>query len=46
MQGCSDTILKNIIVDPMPKADFTVNDSGQCLSGNNFMFTNKFMNKI
>ncbi|HPD65556.1 MAG TPA: PKD domain-containing protein [Bacteroidia bacterium] len=39
-KGCSDSIIKEVYVKPMPKALFTVNDSMQCLSGNQFDFQN------
>ncbi|MFC4231455.1 PKD domain-containing protein [Parasediminibacterium paludis] len=44
--GCSDTITKVITVDSSnnyctaPIANFSVNNSAQCLSGNNFALTN------
>lgn len=38
--GCADTISKIVVVYPMPVASFSVNDSGQCLDGNYFIFTN------
>jgi len=38
--GCSDSVYKIITVHPQPKADFTINDSVQCLVGNNFIFSN------
>lgn len=38
--GCSDSISKQIVVYPQPKADFTVNNSQQCLTNNQFNFTN------
>ncbi|MEA3494859.1 MAG: PKD domain-containing protein [Bacteroidota bacterium] len=39
-QNCIDSITKNIIVYPMPKANFSVNDSIQCFAENNFKFSN------
>lgn len=39
--GCSDSLTKGVNVYPQPKAAFMVNDSDQCLSGNNFLFSNK-----
>jgi gliding motility-associated-like protein len=39
-QDCKDSTEKQVIVYPMPKADFVVNDTTQCLTGNNFKFTN------
>jgi PKD repeat protein len=38
--GCKDSLTRNIIVFPMPKAAFNTNLSSQCLKGNNFLFTN------
>lgn len=39
--GCKDSVSVNYAaVKPNPKSAFTVNDSDQCLSGNNFIFTN------
>lgn len=38
--GCQDSISKSVIVRPMPKADFSVNNSRQCLTGNSFYFSN------
>jgi PKD repeat protein len=38
--GCSDSITKNVTVNPSPLASFTFNDEIQCLNGNSFMFTN------
>jgi len=39
--GCKDSISKTVFVYPMPKANFTVNNAKQCLTGNNFSFSNK-----
>lgn len=38
--GCTDSLTKTIAVYPQAKVKFTVNDSDQCLSGNNFVFSN------
>jgi len=38
--GCKDSISKQIIVFPQPKAQFNINDSGQCLRNNSFGFSN------
>jgi gliding motility-associated-like protein len=38
--GCPDSAYKNVVVQPIPKADFWINDSSQCLAGNNYIFTN------
>lgn len=40
LMGCPDSLTKQVFVRPMPKADFTVNDATQCLTGNQFDFTN------
>ncbi|HRS57587.1 MAG TPA: PKD domain-containing protein [Bacteroidia bacterium] len=37
--SCSDSSYKTINVYPMPQPGFTINDTGQCLSGNNFVMT-------
>lgn len=34
--GCFDTLVKQVVVHPSPKADFQVSDSVQCLHGNSF----------
>ena len=39
--GCADTATDSVIVYPQPMADFTIIDSLQCLSGNQFVFTNQ-----
>lgn len=39
--GCSDSMIKKVIINPNPKTVFTVNDTSQCLKGNIFIFTNK-----
>ncbi|MEA3497238.1 MAG: PKD domain-containing protein, partial [Bacteroidota bacterium] len=38
--GCVDSIDKKTIVFPMPVAKINVNDSGQCLTGNNYTLLN------
>jgi len=38
--GCMDSMNKSIIVYPVPKADFTINSSSQCLNNNNFQMSN------
>ncbi|MEI7504723.1 MAG: PKD domain-containing protein, partial [Paludibacter sp.] len=38
--SCSDSTTKTVYIRQMPKSSFTVNDSDQCLSGNNFIFSN------
>jgi gliding motility-associated-like protein len=37
---CSDTMIEEVYVKPMPSATFTINDTGQCLRQNSFVFTN------
>ncbi|MBJ7427390.1 MAG: PKD domain-containing protein, partial [Bacteroidia bacterium] len=37
--NCNDSITKNVTVNPKPTASFTINNSTQCLNGNNFIFT-------
>ena len=39
-EGCTDSFLKQVIVNPQPKADFSINDISQCLFGNSFNFQN------
>ncbi|MFC2114151.1 PKD domain-containing protein [Bacteroidota bacterium] len=39
-QGCTDSINKAITVHPSPIANFSINDSTQCLDSNSFDFTN------
>lgn len=39
-QGCKDSIIQLVTGYPQPVADFTVNNSGQCLNNNVFNFTN------
>ena len=38
--NCKDSLVRTAWVYPMPKVRFSINDSTQCLSGNNFLFTN------
>lgn len=38
--GCLDTFDFGVNVYPSPTADFTINDTAQCLNTNNFVFTN------
>ena len=38
--GCIDSTAKTIRVFASPTAGFTINIAAQCLSGNNFVFTN------
>ncbi len=39
-EGCRDSALGRIYVAPTPQVLFSVNDIGQCLNANNFIFTN------
>ena len=39
-QNCKDSTYRKAIVFPMPRPDFAINDSDQCLKGNSFDFTN------
>ncbi|MBT7826062.1 MAG: T9SS type B sorting domain-containing protein [Bacteroidetes bacterium] len=38
--GCSDTTNVQFVVHPMPKAEFSINDSFQCFNEQNFIITN------
>jgi gliding motility-associated-like protein len=38
--GCTDSIRRQVYVYPEPVTAFSVNDSTQCLNGNNFIFNN------
>lgn len=38
---CSDSISKTVVVKPSPVADFSINDSIQCVKGNQFIFTDQ-----
>ncbi|MCC7297484.1 MAG: hypothetical protein IT244_04060, partial [Bacteroidia bacterium] len=38
--GCADSTLRTVYVLPIPQSAFTVNTKTQCLTGNNFTFTN------
>ena len=42
--GCQDSMVKTIEVYSMPIADFSINDSDQCLAGNSYTFTNNSTN--
>ena len=37
--GCKDSVIRLVKVFPIPQANFSINDDLQCLSGNNFVFT-------
>jgi PKD repeat protein len=39
-KGCMDSVSKKLIVFPMPDAQFVINDTNQCLTNNEFIFTN------
>lgn len=39
--NCADTLILPIEIDPVPKAQFSVNQLDDCLSGNQFDFTNQ-----
>ena len=39
--NCTDSIFRKVYVNAQPKADFDINDSLQCLTANNFLFSNK-----
>ncbi len=39
--GCKDTILKNVVIHPQPKAAFNVNNDIQCFKQQKFVLTNK-----
>lgn len=41
MNGCKDTLRKDVTVYPMPFVSYTVNNSSQCLRGNSFAFTDR-----
>lgn len=38
-RGCTDTLSSQVFIAPNPVADFSLNDSTQCLSGNSFDIT-------
>ena len=38
--GCFDTSFQDIKVYPHPGSDFNINNAGQCVNNNNFVFTN------
>ena len=39
-KGCRDTAIQPIFIVPAPHAQFAINDSGQCLRDNQFVFAN------
>jgi PKD repeat protein len=38
--GCRDSIIRSVTVNPNPIASFNINNTTQCLTGNSFVFTN------
>lgn len=38
--NCNDSVIKTVYVYPVPSVAFGINDSDQCLQGNNFVFSN------
>ena len=38
--GCNDSLIQVVTVHPKPQPQFIINDTTQCLSGNDFVFTN------
>ncbi|PSR06095.1 MAG: hypothetical protein BRD49_02265, partial [Bacteroidetes bacterium SW_10_40_5] len=40
-KGCDATESKKVEVFPLPEANFTVNDTGQCRQGNSYQFTDQ-----
>ena len=45
-EGCTDTSIKQIIVFPTPKSDFTINDTIQCVYENQFIVNNSILDSI
>jgi PKD repeat protein len=39
-EGCKDSTTQQVVVNPMPAAGYTINSNAQCLTNNNFNFTN------
>lgn len=39
--GCLDSVISTVSVYPTPTADFTIDNNTQCLSGNNFNFSDR-----
>ncbi|MBC7383364.1 MAG: T9SS type A sorting domain-containing protein [Bacteroidia bacterium] len=39
LNGCKDSAIKTVVVNPKPTAAFSINNATQCLIGNNFIFT-------
>lgn len=44
--NCKDSISKNTVVHPMPKAQYNVNDSNQCINEQFFVFSNQSTVKL
>ena len=38
--GCNESTIKTVVVNPVPVAIFSINNNGQCLVANSFSFTN------
>ena len=38
-QGCADTVVKQVVINPSPKADILVNDTAQCFDNQIFVLT-------
>lgn len=38
--GCKDSAIKQVNVYPQPLANYTINNAGQCVGGNNFILNN------
>jgi gliding motility-associated-like protein len=38
--GCADSVTRTLTVNPKPSIDFAINNPTQCLSGNQFVFSN------
>lgn len=38
--GCIDSLRRDLVVDPLPSAAFSINNPAQCLNGNSFQLTN------
>jgi PKD repeat protein len=36
--GCKDSVIKTVTVNPKPLMDFTINNPIQCVNGNNFLY--------
>ncbi|MEI6596498.1 MAG: PKD domain-containing protein, partial [Bacteroidota bacterium] len=37
--GCMDSVIKTVNVNPKPSVGFTINNTSQCVNDNNFLFT-------